>query len=185
MAPLAQAALVHYRFETIHPFLDGNGRLGRLLIVFFLVVRDRLPEPLLYLSPYFEARRLEYYDSLQSVRERGDLDRWLALFLDGVCTQATDAVTRAERLTDLREQYRATVQDLTRGVANQLAGIALEQPVLTSRVVEARLGVSRPAALKALRQLADLGILTEISGGPRGQLRWRAEEVLSVLTDEL
>src|SRR3546814_79502 len=82
--PLVQAALLHYQFETIHPFLDGNGRLGRLLIVFLLVVRDRLPEPLLYLSPYFEARRDQYYDALQGVRERGELDRWLALFLDEI-----------------------------------------------------------------------------------------------------
>ena len=108
--PLVQAALVHYQFETIHPFLDGNGRLGRLLIVFFLVVRDRLPEPLLYLSPYFDARRQAYYDALQGVRERGDFDQWLGMFLDGVRTQAADAVVRAERLADLREGYRATVR---------------------------------------------------------------------------
>jgi Fic family protein len=184
LPPLAQAALLHYQFETIHPFLDGNGRLGRLLIVFFLVVRDRLPEPLLYLSPYFERHREEYYVALQSVREQGDLDQWLTLFLDGVRIQATDAVARAERLTDLREQYRTTVQAATRGIANQVAELALEQPVLTARVVETRFDVSRPAALKALRQLAELGILTEAAAGPRGQLRWRAQQVLAVLTDE-
>ena len=185
LPPLVQAALLHYQFETIHPFLDGNGRLGRLLIVFFLVARERLPEPLLYLSPYFETHREEYYGALQAVRERGDLDRWLTLFLDGVCAQAIDAVARAERLTDLRERYRSTVAAATRGIANQVAELAMERPVLTSRVVESRLDVSRPAALKALRQLAALGLLTEAAEGPRGQLRWRAHEVLSVLTDEL
>jgi cell filamentation protein, protein adenylyltransferase len=184
LPPLVQAALLHYQFETIHPFLDGNGRLGRLLIVFFLVVRDRLPEPLLYLSPFFEARRQQYYAALQGVRERGDIDSWLALFLDAVRTQAIDAVARAERLTDLREKYRASVQTTTRGIANQLAELVIEQPVLTSRVVEERLGVSRPSALKALRQLEDLDVIAEAGGGPRGQLRWRAHEVLSVLTDE-
>ena len=184
LPPLVQAALLHYQFETIHPFLDGNGRLGRLLIVFFLVVRDRLPEPLLYLSPFFEARRQRYYDALQGVRERGDLDSWLGLFLDAVRTQAIDAVARAERLTDLRERYRTSVQATTRGVANQLAELTIEQPVLTTRVVEERLGISRPSALKALRHLEDLGILVEAGGGPRRQLRWRADEVLSVLTDE-
>jgi len=107
LPPLVQAALVHYQFETIHPFLDGNGRLGRLLIVFFLVVRGRLPEPLLYLSPYFEARRQQYYDALQGIRERGEFHRWLGLFLDGVRVQAIDAVARAERLADLREHYRS------------------------------------------------------------------------------
>lgn len=99
-------------------------------------------------------------------------------------TRAIDAVARAERLTDLRERYRAAVRAETRGIANQVVELALEQPVLNSRVVEARLGVSRPAALNALRQLEDLGVLVEAGGGPRGQLRWRAHEVLSVLTDE-
>jgi Fic family protein len=184
MPPLVQAALLHYQFETIHPFLDGNGRLGRLLVVFFLVVRERLPAPLLYLSPFFETRREQYYDALQRVRERGDVDAWLALFLDGVGTQATDAVARAERLTDLRERYRVEVQASTRGAANQLVDLAFEQPVLTSRAVEQRLHISRPAALTALRQLADLAILTEVPGGPRGQIRWRGQEILGVLTSE-
>lgn len=182
--PLVQAALLHYQFETIHPFLDGNGRLGRLLVVFFLVIRDRLPEPLLYLSPYLEARRPQYYDALQGVRERGDFDAWLALFLDGVCTQASDAVSRAERLTDLRERYRMETQASTRGAANQVVDIAFEQPVLTARMVETRLSITRPAALKALRRLADLGVIAEVPAGRRGQLRWRAEEVLSILTAE-
>lgn len=182
--PLVEAALLHYQFETIHPFLDGNGRLGRLLVVFFLVVRDRLPEPLLYLSPFLEARREQYYEALQGVRERGDVDTWLTLFLDGVRIQAADAVVRAERLTDLRERYRVEVQASTRGAANQLVDLAFEQPVLTSRAVEQRLHISRPAALAALRQLADLGILTEVPGGPRGQIRWRGQEILGVLTAE-
>ena len=109
------------------PCFEVSGRLGRLLIVFFLVVRDRLPEPLLCLSPYFEGHRQQYYDALQGVRERGDLDQWLQLFLDGVRIQAVDAVDRAERLTDLRERYRATVQAATRGIANQVVELAVEQ----------------------------------------------------------
>ncbi len=165
-------------------FLDANGRLGRLLIVFFLVVRGRLPEPLLYLSPHFEARRQQYYGALQGVRERGDFERWLALFLDGVRTQAIDAVVRAERLTDLREQYRQKVRTATRGSANQLVDLAFEQPVLNARLVEVRLNITRPAALAALRQLSKLGLLTEVGDGPRGQLRWRAHEVLAALVDE-
>lgn len=184
LPPLVQAALLHYQFETIHPFLDGNGRLGRLLVVFFLVMRERLPEPLLYLSPYFEARRTDYYDALQAVRERGDFDHWLAMFLDGVTMQATDAVARAERLMDLRERYRTAVQAITRGAANQAVEVAFQQPVLTARLVERILSVSRPAALTALRQLTQAGVLVEASDGPRGQLRWRAHEVLAVLTAE-
>ncbi|RIK02113.1 MAG: cell filamentation protein Fic [Acidobacteria bacterium] len=184
LSPLVQAALVHYQFETIHPFLDGNGRLGRLLIVFLLIVRDRLPEPLLYLSPYLEARRDAYYGALQGVRERGDLDEWLALFLDGVRTQATDAVARAERLIDLRESYRAQVRKVTRGVANAVVDLAFEQPVLNARLVVTRLSVTRPAALASLRRLVDAGVLTEVGAGPRGELRWHAEGILKVLAYE-
>ncbi len=184
LPPLVQAALVHYQFETIRPFLDGNGRLGRLLIVLFLVVRDRLPAPLLYLSSYFETRRAEYHEALQGVRERGDLDTWLALFLDGVRTQSVDAVVRAERLTDLRARYRSRVQAATRGAAIRLVDLVFERPVVNSRFVEGRLGISRPSALNALRQLAELGVLIEIPDGPRGQLRWYANEVLTILMDE-
>src|SRR5919106_895390 len=104
--PLVKIALVHYQFETIHPFLDGNGRLGRLLIAFLLVEQELLPQPLLYLSAYFEQHRSEYYDRLQAVRERGELREWIVFFLTGVAELANDAVIRAERLVDLREGYR-------------------------------------------------------------------------------
>lgn len=183
LPPLVQAALVHHQFETVHPFLDGNGRLGRLLIVLILVERGRLPAPLLYISPYFEARRPQYYDALQGVRERGDFDHWLSMFLDAITTQANDAIGRADRLIDLRERYRSAVQARTRGIANQLVDLTLESPVLNTRVVERRLGVSRPAALSALRTMADLEILAEADDGPRGQLRWMAREVLSILSE--
>ncbi len=185
LPPLIQAALVHYQFETIHPFLDGNGRLGRLLIVFFLIIRDRLPAPLLYLSPYFEARRDTYYAALQAVRERGDIEIWLALFLDAVATQATDAVRRANKLVDLREQYRAVVGAQTRGLANQVVDLAFQNPVLSAATVENRLGGSRPAVISALRVMEASGFLTAAPNGPRGQLRWRAEGILQVLLDEL
>lgn len=184
LPPLVQAALVHYQFETIHPFLDGNGRLGRLLIVFFLVARGRVPEPLLYLSPYIEERREQYYDALQRVRETGDIGDWLDFFLAGVAAQASDAVERAERLLDLRERYRTSVQATTRGAANQLVDLAFEQPILTSRRVEDGLALTRPSALKALRQLEGAGVLVADAEGPRGQLRWRAEGILTVLTAE-
>lgn len=183
LPPLVQAALLHYQFETIHPFLDGNGRLGRLLIVFFLVERDRLPAPLLYISPYFESRRPDYYAALQGVREEGAIDPWLDLFLDAVTTQANDAVQRAEQLTDLRERYRASVRAQTSGIANRLVDLAFELPVLNARLVERRLDVSRPTALSALRTLAEVGVVTETADGPRRQLRWRAHEIIAVLSE--
>ena len=184
LPPLIQTALVHYQFETIHPFLDGNGRLGRLLIVFLLVTRGRLPAPLLYISPYFEHRRDTYYEALQGVRERGDINAWLSLFFEAIDTQATDAVRRAEKLMDLRERYRVLVRERTRGSANDLVDLAFEQPILTAAVVESRLNISRPSALTALNHLLDLGLLSETSEGPHGRFRWKADEILDVLTEE-
>jgi Fic family protein len=184
LPPLVQTALVHYQFETIHPFLDGNGRLGRLLVVFALMLRDRLPSPLLYISPYFEARRTDYYDALQGVREEGDIDLWMSMFFDAVTVQSNDAIVRAEELTDLRERNRDVIQAVTRGAAVQLVELVFEKPVLTAGLVERRLGVSKPTALKALRQLADTGLLTEIDDGARGQVRWRADPVIDALTRE-
>ena len=184
LPPPVQAAMVHYQFETIHPFLDGNGRLGRLLIILFLVHSGRLPMPLLYLSPYFEVRRDEYYALLQGVRTKGDFGSWLEFFLRAVFDQSEDATVRAERLTDLRERYRQAVQASTRGIANALVDVAFRHPVLNTRLVQSRLEVSLPSALRALRQLEQLGMLDEAPAGPRGQLRWRATEVLSVLSEE-
>jgi Fic family protein len=178
---LVCAALLHYQFETLHPFLDGNGRLGRLLIVFYLITRGRLPAPLLYLSPYLEERRDEYFACLQGVRERGDFDAWLRFFLRGVEAQANDAVARAERLLDLRERYRAATAAL-RSQAASLVDLVFETPVLTTRLVETRLSVARPTALRLLSQLEDLGILTEIETGARGRRRWIAREVLDMQT---
>jgi len=181
---LVQCGLLHYQFETIHPFLDGNGRLGRLLIVFFLVARGRLSIPILYLSSYFEAHRDEYYARLQGVRERGEIDAWLTFFLTGIERQANDALARAQRLVDLREEYRRRVHATTRGSAAALVDVAFESPILTSRVAEQRLGVTRPTALGVLRRLAELGVLTERAPGPRGQRRWVAEAILEIVAGE-
>jgi cell filamentation protein, protein adenylyltransferase len=179
---LVCAALLHYQFETLHPFLDGNGRLGRLLIIFYLITRGRLPAPLLYLSPYLEVRRDEYFACLQGVRERGDFDTWLRFFLRGVEMQANDAVARAERLLDMRERYRAATARLRSQAAN-LVDLVFETPVLTARLIEARASVARPTALRLLGQLAELGILAESSPvGARRQRRWIAREVLDAQT---
>ncbi|MGH3680029.1 MAG: Fic family protein [Natronosporangium sp.] len=174
---LVSAALLHYQFETLHPFLDGNGRLGRLLIIFYLIARGRLPAPLLYLSPYLEERRDEYFACLQGVRERGDFDTWLRFLLRGVETQANDAVARAERLLDLREQYRTATAGL-RSQAASLVDLVLEMPVVTARLVETKVSVTRPTAFRLLGQLADLGIITESPVGARRQRRWVAQQVL-------
>ncbi len=181
---LVQSGLLHYQFETIHPFLDGNGRMGRLLIVFHLVRSGRLPQPLLYLSSYFERHRTEYYDKLQGVRERGDLDAWLRFYLTGVETQANDALARAERLLDLRESYRARVINSTRSQAVALVDSLFANPIITARRVEKMHNVKRPTSLRMLDLLRDLEIITEMPPGPRRQRRFIAERILNLLEAE-
>jgi Fic family protein len=184
MPLLVQDALLHSQFERIHPFLDGNGRLGRLLLVFFLVVRARLSAPLLYLSAYLERDRPRYYEALQAVSESGDVVPWIDLFLAAVETQAGDAVTRTERIVRLREDYRHAAASI--GNANSLALVDLicENPLVTSRLVEQQLGVSRPTSLRLLRQLEGLGVLEEDEPGARGQRRYVARELMAVVADE-
>lgn len=181
---LVQNALLHYQFETLHPFLDGNGRIGRLLSVFLLVEHGRLPAPLLYLSAYLERDRERYYEALQTVRERGDALPWIELFLTAVSSQAADAVTRAQGIVALREIYRTAVATLTSSNAMALVDLICVMPIVSSRVVETGLGVTRPTALKLLRQLAEVGVLQEDSAGPRGQRRYVAHELMAAVIEE-
>jgi len=182
---LVRIALAHYQFETIHPFLDGNGRLGRLLIVFYLVWCGRIPAPLLYLSPFLESNRQDYYAALQTVRETGNFNPWLNMLLEGIETQATDALLRAERLMDLRESYRKSVRELTRGAANEAIELVFRQPIINSTIVERSLSISRPSALSALRQLEEAGLLSQMAeSGPHGQLKWYSPHILEVLSDD-
>jgi Fic family protein len=177
---LIRCALLHYQFETIHPFLDGNGRLGRLFVVLFLLDKGRLPAPLLYLSSYFEQRKGEYYDRLQYVRERGEVAEWLRFFLRGVAAQAIDAVDRAERLADLREDYRGRLRG-TRSRAAELVDLLLEHPIMTVKHVQRSLGVSQPGATNLLRALVQYGIVREVGVGVGVRHRWFADEILEVL----
>jgi cell filamentation protein, protein adenylyltransferase len=179
---LVRCALLHYQFETIHPFLDGNGRLGRLFIVLYLMDRGLLPAPLLYLSGYFDQHKGDYYDRLQFVRERGEGTEWLQFFLDGVAVQATDAVDRAEQLSDLREDYRSRLHG--GGRSHQAADLLFANPILTVKYVQGRLGVSQPGATNILRRLAAVGIVEELGIGPGVRHRWIAREVLKVLDPE-
>jgi Fic family protein len=177
---LIRCALLHYQFETIHPFLDGNGRLGRLFIILYLVNLGRLPTPLLYISSYFDQRKGEYYDRLQFVRERGEIDEWLNFFLSGIAGQATDAVTRAEELADLREQYRLRLQG-SRSRAIEVADLLFANPIMTVKAVQRVLGVSQPGATNLLRTLTTEGIVHEVGEGPGTRHRWFARDVLRVL----
>ena len=178
---LVQNALLHSQFETIHPFLDGNGRLGRLLLVFFLVARGRLDAPLLYLSAYLERNRQSYYDALQTIHETGDAIPWVELFLTAVHTEAGDAVVRAQQIIKLRERYREDAAAVGSPNALALVELICENPVVTTRAIEDRLGVSRPTALRLLRRMEEHGVLSESAEGARGQRRYVAREMMDAV----
>ncbi|HWH12496.1 MAG TPA: Fic family protein [Solirubrobacteraceae bacterium] len=184
MPVLIQNALLHAQLETIHPFLDGNGRLGRLVLVLFLVARGRLGAPLLYLSAHLERERTRYYEALSAVRERGDPSPWLELFLSAVADEAQDAVLRAGRIVALREQCRRAAATMGTANGSALVDLICENPLVTTRAVEMRLGVTRPTALRLLRGLEDRGVLTEGATGPRGQRRYVAAELMAAVTDD-
>lgn len=178
---LVQNALLHAQFETIHPFLDGNGRLGRLMLVFFLVARGRLPAPLLYLSAFLERNRDAYYAALQALREGGDGLPWIDLFLNSVRTEALDAVGRARQIIELRGRYLGAAASLGTANAVALVDLICENPVVTTRSIENRLGVSRPTALRLLRRLEERGVLSEREAGARGQRRYVADDLWALV----
>jgi Fic family protein len=182
---LVRLGMIHYQFEAIHPFLDGNGRIGRLLITLLLCAWDLLPQPFLYLSAYFVAHQQTYYDLLLAVSQRGVWEDWLGFFLRGVAEQARDAVVRAGRLFDLRERYREQFQAARAAVRLlQLVDLLFAQPILTVREVEAALGVSFTTAQRYVDQLEEPGLLREITGQARNRV-YRAGEVLQVIEEPL
>jgi len=177
---LVRCALLHYQFETIHPLPRRERAAGTA--VHRLVPHGQKPPacPLLYLSGYFDQRKSDYYDRLQSVRERGKITEWLLFFLDGVAVQAADAVNRAEQLSDLREKYRARLRG-TSGRAPEVIDLLFASPVLTVRYVQEQLGISQPGATNLLRRLTAHGILREQGSGTGVRHRWFSDEVLGVL----
>jgi len=185
LPPLAQLALIHYQFETIHPFLDGNGRIGRLLITLFLCERGILTKPLLYLSAFFEGHRREYYERLLEVSQRGAWRQWIQFFLQAVVNQSSDAVQRSRRLLDLHQDYHGTsLEKHLPPTAGQLIELIFMRPVLNPRIAQEFLGVTFPAAQKAMRVLEDEGILVEITGGKRNKA-YAAKEILRILEEDI
>jgi len=179
--PLVQCGLMHYQFEAVHPFLDGNGRVGRLLITFFLCQRGNLPQPLLYLSAYFERNRQEYYDRLLRVSTVGDWHGWLEFFLRGIVTQAKDAVNWSVQLMDLHENYRQRL--LVKRVPKGTYGIVdslFVNPYVTIKGASQEWGVSYKTARSAIEKLAELDILEEVTGRKRDRV-YCARELLRIL----
>ena len=175
---LVQCAIMHEQFEAIHPFLDGNGRVGRLLITLFLVERGRLSQPLLYLSAYIEAHRQEYYDLLQRVRTRGDWLAWVRFFLTGVTEIATEAVRHASQLMDLREKFRTRLRDKPTPLA--LLDELFLNPYMSVARAQKVLKVSNPTARKAVILLQQKGLLKEVTGREWGKL-YLAAPIMEVI----
>jgi Fic family protein len=169
---LVKAALAHVQFETIHPFLDGNGRIGRLLVPLILHVDGVLEKPLLYLSLYLKQRRAEYYDRLSRVRTDGDWEGWLAFFTAGVIETANNAVTTAKRMADLIQTDRDHIRALGRrgATAFQVHDALQREPVTTIARLAHRTGLSVPGATAAIERLSTLKLVQEVTGRQRGRV---------------
>ena len=179
--PLVRLAFIHYQFEAIHPFLDGNGRIGRLLLSLLLVNWKLLPLPLLYLSAFFERHRQDYYDLLLAISERGAWSEWLAFFLSGVAEQSQKANQMAKKLQDLQLKWRSELQKthlpaLVLGIADHL----FRQPFVSAAELQEQFGISHPTAMQSLKRLVDKGILKEITGKERHR-RYVAEQILQIV----
>jgi Fic family protein len=182
LPPLVQTALMHYQFEAIHPFLDGNGRVGRLLITLLLMQRRVLLLPLLYLSAFFEATRRDYYDRLLAVTERSAWEDWLLYFFNGVARQSEDALSRAERINQHLDQWRERVTRAGSGVALRLLDLLGTNPFITVRKAEAQLGVAYNTAAAALRRLVRLRIVKQIGDARRDRV-FCAQALLDILEE--
>jgi Fic family protein len=169
---LIKAALAHVQFETIHPFLDGNGRLGRLLITLLLCSENALREPLLYLSLYFKAHRAEYYDLLQKVRTEGDWESWIRFFLTGVKETGDQAAATARRVLQLFEADRQRIQAIGKpaGSALRVHHHLKSKPMATVQAAARALNLTEPTVRSSFMHLAKLGVAQEISGRQRGQV---------------
>lgn len=173
MDPLIRAALAHVQFETIHPFFDGNGRVGRMLIPLMLVQDGVLGNPLLFLSVYFKEHRQTYYELLQSTRTEGDWEEWLAFFLRAVATTANEAVDTAVAIRKLQAEHLARLPTLGRGAdsAARVLEALVARPVASAPELIKRTGLTRPPVYRALRDLEEkIGVVQEITGRKRGQI---------------
>jgi len=179
---LIRLAMIHYQFEAIHPFLDGNGRVGRLLIPILLVNWKLLAQPLLYLSAYFESKRSEYYQRLLAVSQLGEWENWLKFFLKGVRDQAKEAKIGVDRIITLRRRYENLFRN-ERASARlmQVIDYLIGQPVTTIRQVEAGINASTyQVAQRYVNRLVQLGVLREVTGMSRNRI-YRADEILRVI----
>jgi len=183
LPPLIRLALIHYQFEAIHPFIDGNGRIGRLLISLLLINWNLQPVPLLYLSAYFARQRDAYYDHLLAVSERGNWQAWLEFFLRGVAFQSRDAIARARQIQDLQSQWR---QQLTQTRASarllRLVDSMFDAPMLTIPQAQKLLGVTYRSASQNIQKLVKAGILHDAGATPEGRV-FVARDILHAVAE--
>lgn len=186
---LVKAALIHFQFETVHPFLDGNGRLGRLLITLLLCADGVLVEPILYLSLHFKTHRQLYYDLLQDVRLKGDWERWCEFFLDGVAETATQAANDAKKIIDLLERDRKSISQIGKAAKSALKihEYLLKKPYLSITKVAAELNISIPSTTSTVEKMVGIGVLKEVTGKTRNRIfAYEAYlDILSVGTEPL
>ncbi|HQQ28079.1 MAG TPA: Fic family protein [Syntrophales bacterium] len=181
---LIDSALIHYQFETIHPFLDGNGRLGRLLITFYLLWKKVLSRPLLYLSYYFKRNRQEYYDRLQMVRDKGDYEQWIAFFLKGVAETADAAMETAKRILELQSRHRRLLWEnrISSPIAVGLLDRLFGKPYVSVKDMAEGFEISFQAASTIVSQFEKAGILKETTGRKRDK-RYLYQEYMDILSE--
>lgn len=182
LPPLLQVALLHYQFEAIHPFIDGNGRVGRLMIVLFLIEREVLPSPLLFLSAFFEASRADYYDLLTGVTERDDWQSWILYFLAGVTDQSKDALARVEKIDALRDKWRQRLAIRQTKTAMALVDRLTANPFITVGGAAEDLGIAFTTAQRQIDWLVRHRIVAQKDDAKRGRV-YVAEELLYILDE--
>lgn len=182
LPPLVQVGLVHYQFEAIHPFLDGNGRIGRLLITLFLIERKILPTPLLYLSAFFEATRDEYYERLRRVSEESAWEEWLQYFLRGVSRMSADALNRAEKINALLARWRHAVAGSSTKTPSRMVELLAENPFWSIKKAASRLDVAYTTAQRTIERLGTEGILSQ-SGQAKRDRVYCATELMDILDE--
>lgn len=178
---LITCALMHYQFEAIHPFLDGNGRIGRLLISLLLCERGSLPAPMLYLSAFFDATRLDYYAALNSITERGEWMEWLNYFLNGVIRQTEDVLDRAERMNAIITDWKITTAKMP-GATEKVVEVLAGNPYITARKAENTLGIAYNTANRAITKLVDSEILLPANDAKRDRV-FVAKQLLDILEE--
>jgi Fic family protein len=162
-SPLIDAALAHYQFEAIHPFADGNGRIGRMLIALMLVENDTLPQPLLYMSPWLERHKDHYIDLMFSVSKNGEWETWIAFFLDAMAASASETISVVERIQDLKQEYRERFQQARRSALMlRIIDLAFERPAMRLTDIAEQLGVTYAGAANNVKELIREGVAEEV-----------------------